>query len=160
MPWFIKNRDTHNLSAYAGVVGVDHYWTGQGVPCVNGDPHEFGAQDSLATEWKTHFPGGMRCVNCKPPVFLHSTLPLPPLARSLSLRTPHTTSSPHTAGFYRTGSSPPCLTTSSSETKSCHRRTTSLGGSTRRTRQPRVTTRCATTTFRLVSTTPVESTTR
>jgi hypothetical protein len=60
MPWFIKNRVTHNLSAYAGVVGVDHYWTGQGVPCVNGEPHEFSAQDALATKWKTQFPGGMR----------------------------------------------------------------------------------------------------
>ena len=32
-------------------------WTGQGVPCHDGDPHEFDMQDSLAREWKQHFPG-------------------------------------------------------------------------------------------------------
>jgi hypothetical protein len=29
MEWFVNNSAEHNLSAYAGIVGVDHYWTGQ-----------------------------------------------------------------------------------------------------------------------------------
>ena len=43
----------------AGLVGVDHYWTGQGVPCDKdtGLPNEFAQQDKLAIEWKTQFPG-------------------------------------------------------------------------------------------------------
>ena len=58
MDWLINNTQRLNLSAYAGVVGVDHYWTGQGVPCgADGLPHEFEAQDALATKWKTQFPG-------------------------------------------------------------------------------------------------------
>ena len=42
---------------YAGVVGVDHYWTHQGMPCVDGKPQEFAAQDALASKWKAKFPG-------------------------------------------------------------------------------------------------------
>jgi hypothetical protein len=29
MDWFVNNSAEYNLSAYAGIVGVDHYWTGQ-----------------------------------------------------------------------------------------------------------------------------------
>ena len=57
MPFFL-NRSTTGLGAYAGVVGVDHYWTGQGVPCgSDGLPHEFDKQDELAIAWKAVFPG-------------------------------------------------------------------------------------------------------
>jgi hypothetical protein len=28
--WFMNNTEKYNLNAYAGVVGVDHYWTHQG----------------------------------------------------------------------------------------------------------------------------------
>ena len=28
------------LGTFGGVVGVDHYWTKQGMPCVNGEPTE------------------------------------------------------------------------------------------------------------------------
>ena len=45
------------LANYAGVVGVDHYYTNQGVPCVNGKPHEFDNQVQLAARFKGHFPG-------------------------------------------------------------------------------------------------------
>ena len=67
MDWFLENSARYNLSAYAGepcqprrcatmlllahpapapagllfplgVVGVDHYWTGQGVPCGSDGP--------------------------------------------------------------------------------------------------------------------------
>lgn len=58
MPWFMNNSQTGAIKNYAGVVGVDHYWTGQGVPCdSNGDPNEFDMQDSLSQEWKRVFPG-------------------------------------------------------------------------------------------------------
>lgn len=57
MPWFVRNSERYNLGAYAGLVGVDHYWTGQGVPCHDGAPHEFDMQDNLAREWKQYFPG-------------------------------------------------------------------------------------------------------
>lgn len=58
MDWFINNTHRYNLSAYAGVVGVDHYWTGQGVPCgADGEPREFAMQDELADTWKGLFPG-------------------------------------------------------------------------------------------------------
>jgi hypothetical protein len=58
MDWLINNSARLDLGAYAGVVGVDHYWTGQGVPCgPDGLPHEFDMQDALATTWKAQFPG-------------------------------------------------------------------------------------------------------
>ena len=68
LPWFMANKARFNLSAYAGVVGVDHYWTGQGVPCaVDGMPQEFDLQDALATKWKTAFPGGLRYLSYRIP---------------------------------------------------------------------------------------------
>ena len=45
------------LKSYAGVVGVDHYFTNQGVPCINGVPHEFKNQDDLSQRWKGNFSG-------------------------------------------------------------------------------------------------------
>ena len=58
--WLIAHKATHpalKLGAYAGVVGVDHYWTKQGMPCVDGEPTEFANQDAFAIKWKTTFPG-------------------------------------------------------------------------------------------------------
>ena len=49
-------NQTH-LGNFSGVVGVDHYWTKQGMPCVDGEPTEFANQDAFATKWKTTFPG-------------------------------------------------------------------------------------------------------
>lgn len=50
--------DTHrNLGVFAGVVGVDHYWTKQGMPCVDGVPQEFAAQAAFARATKASFPG-------------------------------------------------------------------------------------------------------
>ena len=43
-------------NTFAGVVGVDHYFTSQGMPCVDGKPKEFEMQAALATRWKTKFP--------------------------------------------------------------------------------------------------------
>ena len=42
---------------FAGVVGYDHYWTHQGMPCKDGQPQEFKMQDQLANWTKTTFPG-------------------------------------------------------------------------------------------------------
>ena len=36
----------HNGTTFAGVVGVDHYYTSQGMPCVDGEPQEFELQVS------------------------------------------------------------------------------------------------------------------
>lgn len=49
------HRDAHGL--WAGVVGVDHYWTHQGMPCKGGEPDEFAAQDAYAAATKARFPG-------------------------------------------------------------------------------------------------------
>jgi hypothetical protein len=49
-------NQTH-LGNFSGVVGVDHYWTKQGMPCVDGEPTEFANQDAFAIRWKTTFPG-------------------------------------------------------------------------------------------------------
>ena len=38
------------------MVGVDHYWTHQGMPCVDGKPQEFVKQDALTLKWKSAFP--------------------------------------------------------------------------------------------------------
>jgi hypothetical protein len=54
--WLMDNTDELNLPLYAGVVGVDHYWTHQGVPCRDGEPREFSLQDELAQRWKAKFP--------------------------------------------------------------------------------------------------------
>ncbi len=48
-----------NVSAigrFAGLVGVDHYFTKQGMPCVDGIPQEFAHQDAFATATKATFP--------------------------------------------------------------------------------------------------------
>ena len=45
------------LGSFAGVVGVDHYWTHQGMPCIDGVPQEFEAQDAFAVALKRTFPG-------------------------------------------------------------------------------------------------------
>lgn len=55
--WFLANSNRLGLAPFAGVVGVDHYWTKQGMPCVNGEPQEFAHQAALAAEWKASFPG-------------------------------------------------------------------------------------------------------
>ena len=69
--WLIAHKATHpalKLGAYAGVVGVDHYWTGQGVPCAaDGQPQEFDMQDALARHWKAEFPGGLRFLSYRIP---------------------------------------------------------------------------------------------
>eukprot|EP00947_MAST-08B_sp_MAST-8B-sp1_P001235 g1235.t1 len=54
--WFYNNTESLGLAKYAGVVGVDHYWTHQGMPCVDGQPQEFKLQDELALRWKAKFP--------------------------------------------------------------------------------------------------------
>ena len=45
------------LGVFGGVVGVDHYWTHQGMPCINGRPQEFEHQDAFAIALKAQFPG-------------------------------------------------------------------------------------------------------
>lgn len=54
--WLYNNTAPLGLNTYAGVVGVDHYWTHQGMPCVDGNPTEFAQQDALAQKWKSKFP--------------------------------------------------------------------------------------------------------
>jgi len=54
--WLMENTEALGLPLYAGVVGVDHYWTHQGVPCIDGKPQEFKLQDELAQRWKAKFP--------------------------------------------------------------------------------------------------------
>eukprot|EP00658_Telonema_sp_P-2_P041866 TRINITY_DN29992_c0_g1_i2.p1 TRINITY_DN29992_c0_g1~~TRINITY_DN29992_c0_g1_i2.p1 ORF type:complete len:438 (-),score=93.92 TRINITY_DN29992_c0_g1_i2:314-1627(-) len=56
MDWLINNTAPLNLPKFGGVVGVDHYWTKQGMPCVDGHPREFAMQDELTLRWKSHFP--------------------------------------------------------------------------------------------------------
>jgi len=51
--WLANNR---NLGVYAGMVGVDHYWTKQGMPCINGIPQEFAMQDAYTIQQKKIFP--------------------------------------------------------------------------------------------------------
>ena len=54
--WLFNNTKPLGLPEYGGVVGVDHYWTHQGMPCVDGKPQEFVKQDALAIKWKSQFP--------------------------------------------------------------------------------------------------------
>lgn len=54
--WLVNNTAPLGLNKYAGVVGVDHYWTHQGMPCVDGKPQEFVKQDALTLKWKAQFP--------------------------------------------------------------------------------------------------------
>lgn len=56
VPWLLNNTASLGLGSFAGVVGVDHYWTHQGMPCVNGEPHELAMQDALTLRWKSSFP--------------------------------------------------------------------------------------------------------
>lgn len=56
VPWFLNNTDP---GRFAGLVGIDHYWTHQGTDhCVNGTglPNEWDAQDELTVAWKSVFP--------------------------------------------------------------------------------------------------------
>ena len=53
MDWLHNN--TH-IGVFGGVVGVDHYMTHQGMPCVNGKPQEFANQDEYAALQKQRFP--------------------------------------------------------------------------------------------------------
>ena len=48
--WLHNNTDQLGLPEYGGVVGVDHYWTHQGMPCLDGNPQEFSKQDALACQ--------------------------------------------------------------------------------------------------------------
>lgn len=56
MNTIIQNRTRLGLQGFAGVVGVDHYYTKQGMPCVDGKPREFEMQQELAQQWKGIFP--------------------------------------------------------------------------------------------------------
>ena len=51
--WLANN--TH-IGVYSGVLGVDHYWTNQGMPCTNGIPHEFANQNAYTVQQKKRFP--------------------------------------------------------------------------------------------------------
>ena len=57
VPWLLNNTKQLGLNPYSGVVGVDHYWTMQGMPCINGEPQEFAHQKALAASWKRAAPG-------------------------------------------------------------------------------------------------------
>ena len=46
-----------SLGVFDGVVACDHYWTHQGMPCVDGVPVEFAAQDNITRATKASFPG-------------------------------------------------------------------------------------------------------
>ena len=64
--WLFNNTEHLGLNTYAGVVGVDHYWTHQGMPCNgSGKPEEFAKQDTLALKWKSKFPN-IRMLQCEP----------------------------------------------------------------------------------------------
>ena len=52
---WLANHTEHGR--FAGVVGIDHYWTHQGMPCIDGQPREFAMQDELAKSIKTSNPG-------------------------------------------------------------------------------------------------------
>ena len=53
----VKSGAAPELANYAGVIGVDHYYTHQGVPCINGEPHEFDNQAELSKQYKGNFSG-------------------------------------------------------------------------------------------------------
>ena len=53
---WLFNTKALGLNTFGGVVGVDHYWTHQGMPCLNGEPQEFVKQDTLTQKWKSMFP--------------------------------------------------------------------------------------------------------
>ena len=55
MNWLVSNSDWLPVP-FGGVTGVDHYYTHQGMPCIEGKPQEFAMQDALAARWKDVFP--------------------------------------------------------------------------------------------------------
>ena len=55
MEWLLQNSKLLPRP-FGGVTGVDHYYTHQGMPCVDGKPREFALQDALAARWKAPFP--------------------------------------------------------------------------------------------------------
>ena len=44
------------LGDFEGIVATDHYWTQQGMPCIDGVPQEFAHQDAWALYLKATFP--------------------------------------------------------------------------------------------------------
>jgi hypothetical protein len=56
LQWLADNAASFP-NKWQGVVGNDHYFTQQGMPCVDGIPQEFQAQDALARSIKSTFPG-------------------------------------------------------------------------------------------------------
>ena len=50
-------KANENLGVFDGVVAFDHYWTKQGMPCINGIPQEFAAQNAITLSTKADFPG-------------------------------------------------------------------------------------------------------
>jgi len=52
--WLYNHSSIYGV--YGGVLGVDHYWTHQGMPCIKGIPQEFAMQDTYAKEQKQRFP--------------------------------------------------------------------------------------------------------
>ena len=75
------------IGRFSGVVGFDHLFTHQGLPCIDGVPREFDAQDAVAVATKRTFPGsrvlqyvrGGRKARSPPPP------PTPPRTSSRSL---------------------------------------------------------------------------
>jgi hypothetical protein len=55
LPW-LANHTELGTKNFGAIVGVDHYYTHQGMPCVNGLPREFEMQDEFARQTKTTFP--------------------------------------------------------------------------------------------------------
>lgn len=53
LDWLANHTE---LGVWAGVVGVDHYWTHQGMPCIDGVPQEFQLQDAFTLATKAAFP--------------------------------------------------------------------------------------------------------
>lgn len=54
LDWLANNTQ---LGRWAGVAGIDHYWTKQGMPCIDGIPQEFAMQDAFTNATKATFPG-------------------------------------------------------------------------------------------------------
>lgn len=53
VPWLIQNSQP---GVYGGVIGVDHYYTHQGMPCIDGIPQEFEMQNNFTIQTKQVFP--------------------------------------------------------------------------------------------------------
>ena len=54
MEWMIDGGV--GAGTFGGIVGFDHYYTNQGMPCVDGRPQEFERQDAAAIWVKSRFP--------------------------------------------------------------------------------------------------------